>query len=128
MDQDTPPRATQGIPNRELRQVAVEGIRLQLANADRLVTVKVKKDGSLVAGAHAVKLLIVTETTRGSARRQLAAIGWRSRAEKHNVPLALKAIKSPPQPAAFNALAHGFDGECHHGEIRGLPPNMSSST
>ena len=57
-------RATQGIPNRELRQVAVEGIRLHLANADRLVTVKVKKDGSLVAGAH-----VVAETSRAALMR-----------------------------------------------------------
>ena len=30
----------------------------------------------------------------------------------HRDPLAFKAIMSLPQPTAFNALVHGFDGEC----------------
>ena len=30
----------------------------------------------------------------------------------HRDPLAFKAILSLPQPTAFNALMHGFDGEC----------------
>ena len=30
----------------------------------------------------------------------------------HRDPLAFKAITTLPQPSAFNALVHGFDGEC----------------
>ena len=30
----------------------------------------------------------------------------------HRDPLAFKAIMSLPQPTAFTALHHGFDGEC----------------
>ena len=30
----------------------------------------------------------------------------------HRDLLACKAIMSLPQPSAFNALVHGFDGEC----------------
>jgi hypothetical protein len=30
----------------------------------------------------------------------------------HRDPLAYKAIMSLPQPTAFKALLHGFDGEC----------------
>jgi hypothetical protein len=47
-------RATQGIENRNLRKFGIDGIHLQLADADRSVTVAVAKDGRLIPGAHVV--------------------------------------------------------------------------
>ena len=47
-------RAIKGIENRELHGLVVDGIQLQLADADRVVTVTVAKDGDLIAGAYVV--------------------------------------------------------------------------
>ncbi len=51
---DTGRRATQGIQIRDLRQGAIDGVILQLADADRIVSVLVTEKKKPVAGAHVV--------------------------------------------------------------------------
>ena len=57
-------RAIRGLANRELRQATLDGIRLQLADADRQVSVTVKKDGQPTAGAH-----VMASTSRAAPIR-----------------------------------------------------------
>ena len=47
-------RASIGIENAALRQFAIEGVRLNLVNANRRVSIKIRNNGKLIPGAHVV--------------------------------------------------------------------------
>jgi|GEM_PF-858361 len=58
--------ATIGLAMNDLRQNAIDGIRLQLANADRIVTVTIKKDGRPIENAHVVAATLAKSPQRST--------------------------------------------------------------
>ncbi len=62
--------ATQSLANRALRQAALDGLVLQLADANRLVTISVVQKGKPIAGAHVVAETSGIRYLRGTTNQE----------------------------------------------------------